>query len=455
MVKNSQISNYLLLIIILVAVILIFNFFGMSNKVLLVLLGLVIFFISFFKTDFALIILIFSMLLSPEFALGSIKGREVVLRMDDILLLVVFFGWLARLAVRKELGILRPTPLNRPILIYVSICLIATLLGAIKGYVRLTTSIFYFLKYFEYYLLFFMVAHNIEEKRQVKIFVFLLIFVSFIISAYAWKLHFSGVARVTAPFEGMGEANTLGGYLLLIMMVIVGLLLNSPSNNTRVFLLFVLSFAFPAFIFTLSRGSWFGFIPASITLMILTRKGRAMFMLVTLMFFLASAIIFPEYIYKRIASTFAPEREFIFLGKRITLDASAAARIDIWKYGFREWKKAPLLGRGVGTPTPVVDNQYVRVLIEVGIIGLMAFFWIIIAIVKSSLFTLEKMKDDNFTSGLTAGFIAGLIGLLIHAFSAETFIIIRIMEPFWFLAAIVVTLPEITDTKLFETVMSQ
>ena len=43
------------------------------------LLAPVIFIIAFTNTDFALFLLIFFMLLSPEFALGDIKGREVVL----------------------------------------------------------------------------------------------------------------------------------------------------------------------------------------------------------------------------------------------------------------------------------------------------------------------------------------------------------------------------------------
>jgi len=41
------------------------------------------------------------------------------------------------------------------------------------------------------------------------------------------------------------------------------------------------------------------------------------------------------------------------------------------------------------------------------------------------------------------GFLAGFIGLLVHAVGANTFIIVRIMEPFWFILAIVIMLPEL------------
>ena len=57
--------------------------------------------------------------------------------------------------------------------------------------------------------------------------------------------------------------------------------------------------------------------------------------------------------------------------------------------------------------------------------------------------------DTAFASqgkGLTIGYIAGFIGLLTHAVGANTFIIVRIMEPFWFLTAMVVVIPQIEAT---------
>jgi hypothetical protein len=49
---------------------------------------------------------------------------------------------------------------------------------------------------------------------------------------------------------------------------------------------------------------------------------------------------------------------------------------------------------------------------------------------------------DDFGKGLSLALISSLSGLLLMGTGAEVFIIIRIMEPFWFLAAIVTMLPE-------------
>jgi len=43
--------------------------------------------------------------------------------------------------------------------------------------------------------------------------------------------------------------------------------------------------------------------------------------------------------------------------------------------------------------------------------------------------------------GLAMGFLAGFIGLLVHAVGANTFIIVRIMEPFWFVLGMVARIP--------------
>jgi hypothetical protein len=55
---------------------------------------------------------------------------------------------------------------------------------------------------------------------------------------------------------------------------------------------------------------------------------------------------------------------------------------------------------------------------------------------------LKKVKTLYFKR-LTIGFLAGFIGLLFHALGANTFVIVRIMESFWFLAGIIVILPKL------------
>ena len=150
-------------------------------------------------------------------------------------------------------------------------------------------------------------------------------------------------------------------------------------------------------------------------------------------------ILRPEAIFSRVKYTFQEERQAAVKIGNITFDASSSLRILSWLDCIQAWKKNPVLGRGV-TGYVFIDGQYFRTLPELGIIGILSFLWLLWTIYKQSLHIFREM-DDALYKGLTLGFMAGFIGLTIHALTANTFIIIRIMEPFWFIAAIVMMLP--------------
>jgi hypothetical protein len=106
---------------------------------------------------------------------------------------------------------------------------------------------------------------------------------------------------------------------------------------------------------------------------------------------------------------------------------------------LRDYPKHPVLGYGI-TGYEFIDAQYPKVLIESGLLGLIAFFYLLYSIFKMAINHMKEVKTPYF-KGLTIGFIAGYIGLLFHAIGANTFIIVRIMEPFWFFAGIIAVLP--------------
>jgi hypothetical protein len=64
-----------------------------------------------------------------------------------------------------------------------------------------------------------------------------------------------------------------------------------------------------------------------------------------------------------------------------------------------------------------------------------------------TILNLKELKTPYF-KGLTIGFLAGLTGLLFHAIGANTFIIVRIMEPFWLLAGIITVLTMLESEEL-------
>ncbi|HNQ50580.1 MAG TPA: hypothetical protein PKL03_03985, partial [Candidatus Omnitrophota bacterium] len=122
------------------------------------LIAITLFAVAFLNTDIALILVILSMLLSPELRAGQLASRNINVRAEDLFIFVIFFAWMAKMAVKKELGVVRRNPLNGPIMIYILICVVSSLNGMIAGRVQFRESFFYLLKYFEYFLIFFMVG---------------------------------------------------------------------------------------------------------------------------------------------------------------------------------------------------------------------------------------------------------------------------------------------------------
>ena len=418
---------------------------GFSYKVPLVLaLSILIFVITLVNTEAGLAILIFSMLLSPEIIIGEVPGRDIVIRFDDLLLIIITFAWLAKTAINKGLALFIKTPLNKAIGVYVLVCVIATLRGIALGYVVPEKGLLYTLRYIEYFLLYILVVNHIHSRKQIKFFLGAFFITCAIVSVYGIIQIPQGI-RVSAPFEGqVGEPNTFGGYLLFIFCLALGISLKKVPKNLRLAMAgLIILISFP-FLYTLSRASYIAIIFSFLTF-ILFSKRKLVLITVMVTIGVSVLVIRPEAVLERVKYTFAFEDESLAKIGDVYLDYSSSARIFSWVDSFQTWKKHPILGRGI-SGIGLIDGQYIRTLPEMGIIGLLAFLWLLWTIYKSSL-GIYKQMDDNLYKGLTLGFIAGFIGLAIHALTANTFIILRIMEPFWFITAIIMMLPTLKEEE--------
>jgi len=413
--------------------------------VFVLLIAFAVFVVVFVKTELGLYLVIFSMLLSPEITAGGgglAEGRRVVVRTEDLVLLVVAFSWLAKTAVNKELGLTLKTPLNRPIMAYVAVTVIATLIGYATGTVKGPSAFFYVLKYVEYFVVYYMVANNLGDRSQAWRLVVAAFLTGAIVSVIGAAQIPSG-QRVSAPFEGTeGEPNTFGGYLLFLMALAGGIALETQRVRVRVTCLALLAVLALPFAYTLSRASFLAVPFVLIALGFFSTHRRTLVAALSLLL-VASPLIgvmLPKPVVNRILYTFEPEAgsATVKLGK-IAFDPSTSARLISMQQAFQAWLRRPFLGYGV-TGAGFMDAQYARTLVEVGVIGLAVFLWLVWSVLKGSLGTLRTLRDPD-ERGLALGFLAGTVALLVHAIGANTFIIVRIMEPFWFFAAVIITLP--------------
>jgi hypothetical protein len=414
-----------------------------------------VFILMFIRTEAGLYLMLFSMLLSPEFGSGGgglAEGRGVVIRLEDLLLIVIGFSWLAKMAMNKELGLAVKSRLNTPIVAYIGATLLATIVGVLSGTVRTSAGWFYVLKYLEYFVVFYMTLNNLRDRDQAWRLMITAFLTAGIVSLIGLAQIPSG-ARVSAPFEGeAGEPNTFGGYLLLMIGIVAGLALETRRLRARLWAVGLAGLMGVPFTFTLSRASYLGVVPMLLTLAVFSRNRRVVVMLLGFALLLTPLLLTslaPKAVTERIAYTFKPEagQPTVRVGQ-VGLDPSTSERLASMRRAIIGWTQRPILGYGV-TGFHFLDAQYFRTLVETGVIGFAAFAWLLASTLRSAGDSLSLLRDPD-DRGIVVGFLAGTVGILVHAFGSNTFIIIRIMEPFWFFMAVVVALPLLTQAPLPE-----
>ncbi len=91
---------------------------------------------------------------------------------------------------------------------------------------------------------------------------------------------------------------------------------------------------------------------------------------------------------------------------RVGLDLSTTERLRSWQYVLKDWVHSPLIGRGV-TGYAWADAQYVKILGETGLAGLVAFIFLIVRLWRRARENFLA-EQDPFCKGLAHGIAARL-----------------------------------------------
>lgn len=127
-------------------------------------------------------------------------------------------------------------------------------------------------------------------------------------------------------------------------------------------------------------------------------------------------------------------------------DLSTGIRLDaLWPRAIKGFQRNPLLGSGYSTLTKLqvqefteaesTDNDFLRALGETGILGFIAFYGILVAMLVTIWKTFAKIRDPIFYS-LVVGFAGVIIGLLANAVYIDVFEASKVAYAFWAIAGI-------------------
>jgi len=426
--------------------------------------GLIGLIIVFFNIKLSIVLLLMAMLLSPEIEIAKTAAREITIRLEDALLGIMTVGWILRMAVIKDIGFVRKNPLNFPIVLYCLIAIIATALGVLRGNVNPLGGFFFVLKFIEYFFIYFVIVNHISEQSEIETLFNILFYTAAIVCITGVLQVVAGATReVSLPFEGAeGERNTLGGYLALMLSICGGILFHDKKGKDKIFIGILSATMLIILLLSDSRSGLMA-LGAGVFMLFLNAGKIHYFIIGVLILAMLYPFIIPEATQERLAYTFTQEEwhgeQLKIFG--ITLDTSSTARIMTYIKALQKIGRRPFFGYGV-TGAFFIDGQFFRTLAETGILGLASLVFLLFSAQRQFSKTIKNAYSTRIRA-LAYGCNAGFWSVIAHAITANTFIIVRIAEPFWCVTALMVAYninkdsykPEIVEKESLENVSAE
>lgn len=238
-------------------------------------------------------------------------------------------------------------------------------------------------------------------------------------------------------FSTIGNPNSLGGYMVLVAPIAIALTLWAKDWTRRLLYGSASLLMMACLLLTFSRGAWIGFIAGMALYTLITRN--KWLALIGIGGLVAAPFAAPDVV-DRLLLAFTPE----YLEK-----ASNKGRVEFWARAFSIWKESPVFGAGIGTVGDTValkfnmpgatwiDNQYMRVLAEMGILGFVAYVAMLLTPVFAGIKNVFAAKaNSSYLHALNAGITAAIFGMIVENVTAGIFENEVVITTFWPLIAI-------------------
>ncbi|HKW94725.1 MAG TPA: O-antigen ligase family protein [Methylomirabilota bacterium] len=216
---------------------------------------------------------------------------------------------------------------------------------------------------------------------------------------------------------------TLAGVLSLVLLATLPTFLTRGRAPRRLVVPWLVMLA--SLVVTYTRGAWIGFAAGVLTLAAMVRRGRWL-LVGGLLLLVAGAFAAPYELRHRFLSMADPE------------EAGVRERVYMWRSGLAMWRERPILGVGPGgvkrdyvryaLPEAVkkrtghVHNTPLQVLVERGVVGLVAWLWIWVAFYLDAIRRLRRLPSEaSAERTLVVGSVVAITGFLIAGLSEYNF----------------------------------
>ncbi len=407
-------------------------------------------------------LLTFSLYLPLDYTLRTKVGVPVLASLwEEAFIVFAVLFILYRKLLENSRAIARENPVEPYIILFMAIGLFLMTTAeshphiAFAGY-RATVT---------YILWFFLIIRLIEDEKDFKVLFYGIMAVGIFMGLHGM---YQFVIKVPIPeswitstemgvrtrvFSITGSPNILGTFMVMTAPLSAAMMYHSKRILSRLIFLVLTGAMCLCLLFTFSRGAWVGMVVAVIVFAIFVDK-RLLALMGAAM---AGVLVFVPSIASRLTFLFTSDyREASEIGGR-------ALR---WEMGrFLLLERNPWIGFGLGRFGGAVamnnkileeteefqyfymDNYYLKVMVEMGYVGIIAFLLMLAALV---IWGLRSVYNSGIYKAPAAGILAGLCGVLVHCYFENIFEETYMMAYFWGLAAMLIYLGYFSNDRLRE-----
>jgi putative inorganic carbon (HCO3(-)) transporter len=297
--------------------------------------------------------------------------------------------------------------LNLPMIVF-----IGSLLLSMAHAPHMTIGIKSFLYIGVLFASFYLILLCINREKHIRAFITLLVVATSVVCLIGFIYYSS--ARLGSLV--LRNPNSFGNFLALVIPFFVSLFLyGGLQKGKRFFLALALMLMFVSLGLTFSRSAWVGVFVSILSLCIFRPKAP--------LFLLICAII-------SVVFLLAPLQKRVF--KDID-DPGAQYRIIKAKIAYDKFKKQPILGNGLGSfhygaqfseiwayrAHSTLENNYLLMLAEGGVIEFFAFLYLIVTLGKKAVVLLRRVRDP-FLHSVLLGSLMSIIATLAAGMFEDT-----------------------------------
>ena len=410
----------------------------------------------------------------PKFPFLAVGGSYVSIRLEDFMMVLIVGVWFLR--TLPDYKNLLKNRVGQAIVIFWAITFIS-LISAIflTKTVDYHVVILHWLRRVEYMITFFIGLSTVKSRKDIEFYIktiFIVIFVVFIFGLgqkfFNWPIittqneeYSRGVAlrympggHLPSTFAGHYD---LAAYIILTSPMLIALAFSKIFKDIKIraFIFLFIAMSFWLLVETISRTALVSYVLSNTIILILIKRKRFIPILWLSVFVLAgmSADLIGRYtsildvVLRKLKIMFVPHPVYAAdapvqtapAPAPVVEDRSSSIRFNVeWPRAIRALTKNPLMGTGFSSITLATDNDFLRLLGEVGITGFLAFFLIFKRFFEDVWNKLKNIDLKSSSDLFFLAFISTIPGIFLDAIFIDIFESSKFALMFWLMLGLAV-----------------